>query len=634
MTDRIPTQLMVASNPATSAYLLEDLAEHQDKEVRRAVASNPNTPWWTLEHLAEEFPQAFLSNPVAPLQIVAHPEQITLDGQFWDHLLKEATIPALWWSWLRSHPASEVSQMVRLHVQYAGEAPHPFGIAGQEEENDLLTLAELLMMALSHGFSLPALTSAPPASQPLHTGEWMVEEQLHWLIRAAGAQVRQVVAGNELTPEEVLLMLAGDKDAGVQEALAGNLQTPAQVLQRLMYEPGDVRKALASNERVPKEIIQMLAQDKEWSVRIRLAENPQTPVDVVRTLAQDENWVMREKVASHPQMPVEMLQVLAQDQQERVREMVAAHPRLPVMILRVLARDSYIRVRMTIARHPQTPEEVLRVLARDKKWNVRVEVASHPQAPLEVLQMLARDKQWNVRERVASNPRTSKEIVQSFVRDGDWRVREVVAAHPQASAEILHTLVRDDSWEVRWQATFFQKLLSEVDGLLPEQGWREKLGISFLNRQGNDRIADVPIEYQLARVAQQEIPDVVRRTILAILATDWDVTRVRTAFTVSEAVLRAVTLSQADEATIWRTRRANYRYLLAAFLPPIALQKLAAASSWEVRYLVALHEQTPWEARQHLGQDDNRYVRAMAKASLEQWSGQPGFKKKTDLQDN
>lgn len=627
MTDRISTQLMLASNPATSAHLLENLAEDQDEEVRRAVASNPNTPWQVLMQLAWEFPQAFLSNPVAPLQIVAHPEQITLDGQFWDHLLQEAIVPVVWWNWLRSHPASEVSQMVRLHVQYAGEAPHPFGIIGQEEANDLLTLVELLMLALSHGVSLPALTSDPPASQVLHTGEQIVEEHLHWLIRVADPQVGQVVAGNELTPEDVLLILARDKDAGVQEALAGNRQTPAQVLRRLVYESGNVRNALASNERAPKETIQMLAQDKEWSVRIRLAENPQTPVDVVRTLAQDENWVMREKVASHPQMPVEMLQTLAQDQQERVREKVAAHPQAPLKMLRTLARDSYARVRAAIAGHPQVPEEVLRVLARDKKWNVRAEVASHPQVPLEVLQMLARDKQWNVRERVASNPRTSREIVQGFVQDGDWRVREAVASHPQASAEVLQTLIQDNIWEVRWQATFFQKLLSELDEMLPEQGWREKLGPSFLNRQGNDRITDVPIEYQLARAAQQEIPDAVRRTILAILATDWDATRIRTAFTVSEAVLRAVTLSQADEATIWRTRRTNYQYLLAAFLPPIALQKLAAASSWEVRYLVALHEQTPWETRQCLSQDDNRYVRAMAKASLKQRFGQPGFNK-------
>jgi hypothetical protein len=50
------------------------------------------------------------------------------------------------------------------------------------------------------------------------------------------------------------------------------------------------------------------------------------------------------------------------------------------------------------------------------------------------------------------------------------------------------------------------------------------------------------------------------------------------------------------------------------FLPPTVLQKLAARREWQVRYLVALHEQTPRETRQRLFQDGNCYVRAMARA--------------------
>jgi hypothetical protein len=57
---------------------------------------------------------------------------------------------------------------------------------------------------------------------------------------------------------------------------------------------------------------------------------------------------------------------------------------------------------------------------------------------------------------------------------------------------------------------------------------------------------------------------------------------------------------------------------MAPFLPPIALQKLAASCTWQVRYLVALHEHTPWETRQRLCQDGNRYVRAMARAKAAQ----------------
>ena len=57
---------------------------------------------------------------------------------------------------------------------------------------------------------------------------------------------------------------------------------------------------------------------------------------------------------------------------------------------------------------------------------------------------------------------------------------------------------------------------------------------------------------------------------------------------------------------LWRSR-----HIMTPFLPEIALQKLATAPRWEVRYLVALRSQTSWETRQSLLQDGNRYVRAM-----------------------
>ncbi|HET8843932.1 MAG TPA: hypothetical protein VFN35_20880, partial [Ktedonobacteraceae bacterium] len=69
-------------------------------------------------------------------------------------------------------------------------------------------------------------------------------------------------------------------------------------------------------------------------------------------------------------------------------------------------------------------------------------------------------------------------------------------------------------------------------------------------------------------------------------------------------------------ATTLHTRRENCQLFLAPSLPPVVLQKLAISLSWEVRYLVALHPQTPREARQRLCQDGNRYVRAMARAKM------------------
>ncbi|HET8842085.1 MAG TPA: hypothetical protein VFN35_11495 [Ktedonobacteraceae bacterium] len=94
---------IVASNPGAPASLLERLARDPHDQIRQAVAGNPNTPWPLLVQLAWEFPRAFLSNPVGPFQIMAYPEQINTDEVFWNALLREASIPSLWWNWLLSH---------------------------------------------------------------------------------------------------------------------------------------------------------------------------------------------------------------------------------------------------------------------------------------------------------------------------------------------------------------------------------------------------------------------------------------------------------------------------------------------------------------------------------------------------
>lgn len=72
----------IAGNPAAPTQVLEQLATDQDAQVREQVAGNPNTPWPILERLAWEFPRQFLHNSVGPLQILAHPEQISINEAF------------------------------------------------------------------------------------------------------------------------------------------------------------------------------------------------------------------------------------------------------------------------------------------------------------------------------------------------------------------------------------------------------------------------------------------------------------------------------------------------------------------------------------------------------------------------
>lgn len=93
-------------------------------------------------------------------------------------------------------------------------------------------------------------------------------------------------------------------------------------------------------------------------------------------------------------------------------------------------------------------------------------------------------------------------------------------------------------------------------------------------KRPDDRfISEISPKEQVERVVGLEVAVSVQQRLLALLATSWD------AETVRSAVL-------------------PYHYLIAPFMPAVVLQRLAASPSWEVRYLVALHEHTPAEIMQ------------------------------------
>jgi hypothetical protein len=118
------------------------------------------------------------------------------------------------------------------------------------------------------------------------------------------------------------------------------------------------------------------------------------------------------------------------------------------------------------------------------------------------------------------------------------------------------------------------------------------------------QIVPLSVEKQLDQiVSMEEAPDVVRQILLEVCAAEWDAPLVQDAF--SE-----------------KTKHGDYEHLLVPFLPALALSKLSASPRWQVRCLITLHEQTPWETRQRLCQDGNRYVRALARAITDEITAQ------------
>lgn len=69
-------ELEQARNPQTSSELLDELADHKDQEVQRAVASNPNTPFKTLISKYGQFPKEVSENPYITME-----KEISMAGE-------------------------------------------------------------------------------------------------------------------------------------------------------------------------------------------------------------------------------------------------------------------------------------------------------------------------------------------------------------------------------------------------------------------------------------------------------------------------------------------------------------------------------------------------------------------------
>ncbi|HET8846507.1 MAG TPA: hypothetical protein VFN35_33900 [Ktedonobacteraceae bacterium] len=655
---------IVAGNPAASALLLERLAQDQDEAVCQAVASNPNTPWKTLEALAEAFPQAFLHNPVGLWYLLGQPEHISTDAMFCGALLREESIPSLWWIWLRDHAGPDVHRLMHMHVQSAGETSQVYGLLEEEEEEVIFSLVELSSMACAQGMMLPPVKRETPIGPWVVTGKEIVEERLHWLVHHSDDRMRIAGASHELTPAKALLALASDEKASVREAVARNEQTLPEWL-RLLAEDQQhkVRLGVAENQRTPPEILHLLAKDQEVWVREAVARNKQTPPEALHLLAKDENkeneWEerksseVREAVAWNEQTPSEVLHMLAKDEDSYVRFAVARNERTWPETLKILAQDADKDVRGAVAENEQTPLETLKAMAKDKDphvrttvawsehispevvselvkdennmvragavWNklipqgmlralaqdpqesVREAVAWNKLTPPDVLGILGRDVQDTVREAVARNPQTPGEVLAMLAQDSACRIRDVVAWNPCLSSEIRAMLAQQDpDPHVRWSGTLISGLIASGESMERiGQWWDECLWAYVEARQ-------VYVAEQLKRIFQLTPSNAMRRTILALLALRWD----------TPALQETSRVFTIDAGALDHPWRALARLLLVPCLPSLALQKLATSSSWEVRYLVALHEQTPWETRQQLSQDGNRYVRAMARACL------------------
>jgi hypothetical protein len=245
--------LKEAGDPHTSPGRLRALAEHDDVEVRRAVAQNPSTPPETLSTLGASFPGELLQNPAFALWELEGPELFqALPVETARALLEVPGLAARYFVLLAAHPEGVIQRMLASHPQ----AP-------------------------------PALLEALARDEDYLVRRWA----LHNI-------VRRWPMPDEALPREVLTRLIRVADEDVRVAFAKSASTPRELLVHLARdEEWGVRKAVVENEATSPEALTHLARDREWSVRRAVAGNKATPKKVLVLLTRDLSKKVREAAA-------------------------------------------------------------------------------------------------------------------------------------------------------------------------------------------------------------------------------------------------------------------------------------------------------------------------------------------------
>lgn len=102
--------------------------------------------------------------------------------------------------------------------------------------------------------------------------------------------------------------------------------TPTKIARLRLLAASDnpkIRESVASNHNTPEDLFAMLARDNDVGVRSCIARNEYVPCDVLRSLANDESEVVRGFLAINFFVPADVMQRLADDDSVTVRGLVS-----------------------------------------------------------------------------------------------------------------------------------------------------------------------------------------------------------------------------------------------------------------------------------------------------------------------
>jgi hypothetical protein len=413
-------------------------------------------------------------------------------------------------------------------------------------------------------------------------------------------EVRKVVAENPLTPEALLVELAGDREHWVRRMVARHVDCGSRALEALIQ--GAVRRfadapeesffeldlALRRKE-APGDAVRAFREASQpipahplssWLARAAAINPTLTTDELFRTLDanQDAPWV-RHAIAHHPAVTPSILESLAEDPHATVRAQAALSPKTPLLSLVTLLSDGDEDVRTVAVRNPAIPPHLFVTCALERSHAVVFQLLHNKRIPNELRRVLeAHPAAINLKIDLAKEPPPHR-----LTHHPTLNALDVVSArgvgHASHPRPMLGRLVDDP-----------QVLVSYEMALYP-----------WLDRDLFVRLAHHPYAYTRARIAAHpEVP----ADVLLELSRD------------PEPMVRASAVSNANlgvERALELARDPSYEgRMSAASHPKLPREVLAALAKDEhprVRQQAGMNGSTPIEALDALAKDSDVYVR-------------------------
>ncbi|MFM8356762.1 MAG: WGR domain-containing protein, partial [Gammaproteobacteria bacterium] len=225
----------LASHANTSAEVLSRLSHSVDRATREKVTSNGNTPASDYVRLGQQFPKAFLENPLLYVLMLEDPGMFSaLPESLLVRLAKTSSCPASFLEWGSQHESESLQLAVSVN---GGLTPLALErLRGSRYEKVRSSVPELSTVEDPEGrYRAAILERLSQLSESEAYAGWQQKDigvcQFRHLSTAARVEIagfkdewetRAVLAANPNLSEGALLTLSADPNGKVREAVARN----------------------------------------------------------------------------------------------------------------------------------------------------------------------------------------------------------------------------------------------------------------------------------------------------------------------------------------------------------------------------------------------------------------------------